>query len=107
MLVQVVLVVFALFAMLALVIDVGYARLTQAQMQNAADAAALEGLRMRDAGGDPAASDIQRRTAANSLVHWTFDDDFNTTNGDPDYQFGAGPIIDLTSDPVSSMRCKR
>jgi len=33
---QFVLVVFALFAVLSLVIDVGYARITQAEMQNAA-----------------------------------------------------------------------
>ena len=42
MLAQFALLVFALFAALSLVIDVGYARVTQSQMQNAADAAALE-----------------------------------------------------------------
>lgn len=106
MLAQFALMVFALFAVLSLVIDVGYARLTQAQMQNAADAAAIEGLRKRDIGvlnpatgqtvNDPFASDCLRRTAANRVVHWVFDDDFDVTNGDPDYQFGAGPILDLT-----------
>jgi len=103
---QFVLIVFAMFAVLSLVIDMGYARLTQAQMQNAADTAALEGMRKRDVGvldpatgqtvDDPFASDCLRRAAANRLVHWVFDDDFNLTNGDPDYQFGAGPIIDVT-----------
>ncbi|MEZ6090005.1 MAG: Tad domain-containing protein [Pirellulaceae bacterium] len=39
---------FGLFAMAALVIDLGFARLTQRQMQVAADSAALEGLRYRD-----------------------------------------------------------
>lgn len=83
MLAQFALIVFALCAVLSLVVDVGYARLTQAQMQNAADTAALEGLRH----GRPAAHDV---------VQQVFDDDLDPTNGDPDYQFGAGPIIDLT-----------
>ena len=106
MLAQFVLIVFALFAVLSLVIDVGYARLTQAQMQNAADTAALEGMRKRDISVlDPAtglmvddafASDCLRRTAANHLVRWVFDDDLDWTNGDPDHHFGAGPVIGLT-----------
>ena len=45
MLVQIALIVFALCGVLSLVVDIGYARLTQGQMQSAADAAALEGLR--------------------------------------------------------------
>jgi hypothetical protein len=40
--------VFFSMAMAALVLDVGYARLTQHQMQTAAETAALEGLRYRD-----------------------------------------------------------
>ena len=73
-------------------------------MQNAADAAALEGLRKRDVGlrtpagqfvNDPFASDCLRRAAANRMVRRTFDDDFEPANGDP-YQFGAGPIVGLT-----------
>ena len=61
-------------------------------MQNAADAAALEGLRKRDVGvrnprGQsstiPFASDCLRRAAANRMVRWTFDDDLDPTNGDP------------------------
>src|SRR5438874_1198782 len=111
MLAQVALMVFALFAVLSLVIDVGYARLTQAQMQNAADAGAIEGLRKRDVGvlnpaigqtvDDPFASDCLRRTAASRVVHWVFDDDFDVANGDTDYQFGAGPILDLTGGVTS------
>src|SRR5688572_22023680 len=50
MLVQVALLVFAFCGLLGLVVDVGYMRLTQSQMQTAADAAALEGLRKRDVG---------------------------------------------------------
>ena len=91
MLAQFALIVFAMCAVLSLVIDVGYARLTQAQMQHAADAAALEGLRNRDpVTGEP------DRAAARSVVQSVFDDDLNSGNENPDYQFGAGPIIDLT-----------
>lgn len=39
---------FALMGLAALVIDIGFARLAQRQMQTAVDAAALEGLRFRD-----------------------------------------------------------
>jgi hypothetical protein len=104
MLVQVALIVFALCGLLSLVVDVGAVRLTQGQMQNAADAAALEGLRKRDVGlrtpagqfvNDPFASDCLRRAAANRMVRRTFDDDFEPANGDV-YQFGAGPIVGLT-----------
>ncbi|MBF8301205.1 MAG: hypothetical protein HW394_1575, partial [Acidobacteria bacterium] len=111
MLVQIALIVFALCGLLSLVVDIGYARLTQGQMQNAADAAALEGLRRRDVGvrnpvtgqtvNDPFASDCLRRAAANRVVRWTFDEDFDPTDGDPDYQFGAGPVIDLTEGVTS------
>src|ERR1044071_8061391 len=86
-------------------------RVTQRQMQNGADSAALEGLRKRDVGvrnaitgqtvNDPFASDCLRRAAANRMVRWTFDDNFDVTDGDPDYQFGAGPIIDLTEGSTS------
>src|SRR5918995_462469 len=47
-LVYVVLMLFGLLALAALVIDVGFARLTQRQMQTATDTAALEALRFRD-----------------------------------------------------------
>lgn len=40
---------FVIMGLAALVIDVGYARLAQRQMQTAVDSAALEGLRFRDA----------------------------------------------------------
>jgi len=102
---QFALTVFVFFAVLSLLIDVGYARLTQAQMQNAADTAALEGLRKRDIGvfnpatgqtvNDAFASDCLRRSAAHRLVRWVFDDDFDVSS-DPDYQFGAGPVVDVT-----------
>ena len=101
MLVQVALILFALCGLLSLAVDLGYARLTQSQMQNAADTAALEGLRKRNIATDAFQSDCLRRAAANRMVRWTFDDDFDATNGDPDYQFGAGPVIDLTEGVTS------
>jgi putative Flp pilus-assembly TadE/G-like protein len=110
-LVQIAFIVFAMAAVLSLVVDVGFTRITQGQMQNAADAAALEGIRKRDIGvlnrvtgqtvNDAFASDCLRRAAANRVVHWVFDDDMDQTNGDPDQQFGAGPIIDLTDGATS------
>lgn len=112
MLAQFALVAFALLALLSLVIDLGFVRLTQAQMQNAADTAALEGLRKRDVAAvdpitgavvdDPFASDCLRRSSAHRLVRWVFDDDLGQTAGDPGYQFGAGPVIDL-SEGVSNL----
>jgi hypothetical protein len=108
-LVQIALIAFALSGLLSLAIDIGYARLTQSQMQNAADSAALEGLRQRDAvrnpfNGNPIAyaSDCVRRAAANRMVHRTFDDDFDYASGDPDYQFGAGPVINVTDGVTSA-----
>jgi hypothetical protein len=81
--------------------------LTRVQMQNAADAAAIEGLRHRDAVIDETtgtvdayASDCVRRIAARDIVRWTFDDDFNAgtseVEGDVNRQLGAGPVFDLT-----------
>jgi len=58
-----VLVLFGLFAMAALVIDVGFARLTQRQMQTAVDSAARERLRFRDV-----EKDEPRCTHAKDLV---------------------------------------
>ncbi len=111
MLVQIALIVFALCGLLSLVVDIGYARLTQGQMQSAADAAALEGLRQRDVGvrnpvtgvtvNDPFASDCLRRAAANRIVRRTFDDNFDPVDGDAGYQFGAGPVVDLTEGVTS------
>jgi hypothetical protein len=111
-LVQFALVVFALCGLLSLVIDVGYARLTQVEMQTAADAAALEGLRYRDVGStnpvtgqtvsNPFASDCIRRAAANRIVRRTFDDDFEPTGGDPDFQFGAGPTLEVSEGVTSA-----
>ena len=89
---------FGLFAMAAMVIDLGFARLTQRQMQIAANSAALEGLRGE---GDPSMTYQDRQQAAENIVAWTFDDDLDPSNGDDGVagdggQFGAGPIVSFT-----------
>src|SRR5262249_39681698 len=52
---------------------------------------------------DPTLNDLPRRTEANLFVQWTFDDDMDPSNGDPDYQFGAGPVV-ATTDGVTSLQ---
>ena len=109
--------VLGLMGLAALVIDLGFARLAQRQMQTAVDSAALEGLRWRDAEqwedlpqGWLADADFQaqvgvsgtiaglmstqqcekvRRWAASRMAANAFDDDLEPTNGDTG-QFGAG-----------------
>ena len=91
MLIQLVFFIFMLMAVTALYVDLGLARLSQAQMQNAADTAALEGLRQRDAGG----GDTGRRAAAAKMAALTFDDDLNLSNGNTN-RIGAGPDLVLS-----------
>lgn len=95
-LVLVAMMLFGLFAMAALVIDLGFARLAQRQMQSATDSAALEGLR-----GQGTLDYQQRQDAAELLIAFTFDDDLNPLNGDDGVaggggRFGAGPIVDFS-----------
>lgn len=113
---------FGFMAMAALVIDIGFARLTQRQMQTAADSAALEGLRFQDEipsslivsyqteleaacgpvdQNDPTWHDCARRWFAAKRVNDTFDDDLDTTDDDGAFdtgsgQFGAGPLVEFT-----------
>ncbi len=99
MLILFALIVFALLALAALVIDLGFVRLTQQEMQTGTDAAALEGLRWRDA-PTPASwgltgnTDQDRRQLAGQLNALEYDADYNlaTTDG----QYGAGPVISFT-----------
>lgn len=89
---------FGIMAMAALVIDIGFARLTQRQIHIAADSAALEGLR-----GEGDLAYAERRDAARDFVHWHFDDDLDSTGSYPanddgafdtgSGQFGAGPMV--------------
>ncbi len=95
-LVLVAMMLFGLFAMAALVIDLGFARLAQRQMQSAADSAALEGLR-----GEGITDYDARQDAAERFIAWTFDDDLDATNGDDGIAgdggaFGAGPMVDFS-----------
>jgi len=87
---------FGIMAMAALVIDIGFARLAQRQMQSAADSAALEGLR-----GQGIVSYEDRQVNAETFIAWHFDDDLDAANGDDGIAgdggaFGAGPIVDFS-----------
>ena len=88
-LVQFALFVFAFFAIAATAVDLGVARFSQLAMQGAADAAALEGMRVVDA-----TDDATRRAIAAALVSRSFDDDLDPSNGD-ELALGAGPTITL------------
>jgi hypothetical protein len=106
-----VMLLFGIFGFAALVIDLGFARLTQRQMQTAVDAAALEGLRWRDVqlweqlpqtwlanpdfqaqvgvGANPTdpmtpqQRDAVRRWAASQAVGQLFDDNLNAGDDGP------------------------
>ena len=87
---------FGLMAMAALVIDIGFARLAQRQMQSAADTAALEGLR-----GEGTISYGDRQLAAEQMIAWKFDDDLDAANGDTGIDgnggaFGTGPLVQFS-----------
>lgn len=83
MLAQFALLAFGIFGIMALAIDLGIVTLTRVQMQNAADAAAIEGLRLGPAG----------RGSVAETVSWMFDDDFDVAAGESiDRQLGAGPV---------------
>ncbi len=100
-LILVVMLLFGIMAMAALVIDLGFARLTQRQMQTAVDAASLEGLRYRDElwpeASNPNATDfdLERRRAASLTAARMFDDNLLADMDDP-MQFGAGPMIEFS-----------
>jgi hypothetical protein len=112
---------FGLMGLAALVIDMGFARLAQRQMQTAVDSAALEGLRWRNvqqSGDLPQAwfanpdfqnqtgvvqstgtltsqqSDAVRRWAASNVVANVFADYPDSSGATVHY--GAGPILDFT-----------
>lgn len=87
-----------LLGIAALTIDMGLVRLSHSLTQNAADTAALEGLRQRDNGdpGDPIARDSNRRIAAKGMVDLAFSDGGNLA--DPRY-VSAG--MDFPQDPLA------
>ncbi|MFG0320583.1 MAG: pilus assembly protein TadG-related protein [Planctomycetota bacterium JB042] len=97
-LVESVLLVFGILAIAALTIDLGLAFVVQSQMQCAADAAALEGVRWSDE-----VDDATRRARAAALIGVAFDDDLSPDPSDPDpYGLGAGPILGLTGGAAPS-----
>lgn len=75
------LLVFALLGMAALCIDIGFASLSQTQMQTAADTAALEGMRLRDFHVYRAFGAQYVRPRVGELVRQVFDDDMHPTQG--------------------------
>lgn len=91
-----ILLVFGLFAIGAGVIDVGFARLAQVEMQSATDGASLLGLREKDNPTiDPSIRDQQRRLRASQSVSYVFDDDFDLSSDE--HNFGAGPVVNLSA----------
>ena len=115
---------FALMAVAALTIDMGFVLLSRRQMQTGVDPAALDGLRFRDAyppqwidpnnpgqlyasiqsaiqaeNASPSTQDDVRRWAAQQIVVDTFDDDLNTADGDTS-NYGAGPVVDFQPSPT-------
>ncbi len=120
-LVLVIMLLFGILGLAALVIDIGFARLAQSEMQTAADSAALEGLRWRDvtqSGDLPQAwlanpdfqqqtgvlsstgtlsslqADRVRRWAASNSVANTFADSVDSSGGT--VQYGAGPVVNFS-----------
>ena len=76
-----------LLGLAALVIDMGFARLAQCQMQSAVDSAALEGLR-----NGPAT--VSGRQQAGQMVAGVFNEDLDSSGGT--VQYGAGPVVNFT-----------
>ncbi|MFN0243222.1 MAG: TadE/TadG family type IV pilus assembly protein [Planctomycetota bacterium] len=90
--------VFAFMGIAALCIDMGMASLTQAQMQNAVDTAALEGVGSRDFFDHRPGANLFRRRLVRESVRLAFDDDLNVSALDTtedEYQYRAGPIFRL------------
>src|SRR5690242_6780050 len=105
------LLVFAVLAIAALTVDVGFASLAQSQMQTAVDTASMEGVRLRDFYEYRVLSERYRRPRVSELVQQVFDDDLHPTGGisasgeglpavppdDPDdLRLGAGPVLHVT-----------
>ena len=81
---------FGLMALAALVIDMGFARLAQRQMQTAVDSAALEGLRQLYNPSFAAGPDAYRQQQASAIATQVFTDPSGAV------QYGAGPVVEFT-----------
>jgi hypothetical protein len=88
-----VLMFFGLMGLAAVVIDMGFARLTQRQMQSAVDSAALEGLRWQSAPPASIPSGSARQQASN-IVADLFTDSVDSSGGT--IQYGAGPVVSFS-----------
>lgn len=75
--------------------DLGVVRATRLTMQATADSAALEGLRLRDA-GDPASAEMLRRSAASLRARRLFDEDGDLATANGEFLLGAGPNVLVT-----------
>ena len=123
-LVLLVVMLFALMALAALVIDMGFVRLTQRQMQSGVNSSAMEGLRWRDVqrwedlpagwvsdptflqavgatGGltdpiTPPQQDAIRRWAAANVSTLLYNQPANPNDPDP-AQYGVGPEVQMTA----------
>ncbi|MEM7516550.1 MAG: hypothetical protein AAF368_06480, partial [Planctomycetota bacterium] len=107
-LVQAAILLFGLMATAAVIVDLGIARVTQGNMQVAADSASLAGLRNRDAfGGSPAQADLARRAVASRTAASLFDEDLDSSTANVALILGAGPTIDTgvrgVSDPAGGL----
>jgi hypothetical protein len=93
MMIQVMLFMFGLLGIAAVVIDLGFARLAQGQMQVGTDTAALEGLRLRDEG-----SELARRQEARLFALKTYEDPVTRilNDGNPANDGGLPPYARLT-----------
>ena len=83
---------FGLMGLAALIIDMGFARLAQRQMQTAVDSASLEGLRWRDA--SLTAHPPNPRQQASQIVASLFTDYVDSSGGTVHY--GAGPVVNFS-----------
>ena len=113
-LVFVAILLFVIFAIGGLVIDLGLMWVTQSRLTTAADSTALEGLRWRDQAPDtmnpndlantPADHDTARRQAAATLANIIFANNVanNTPPTDRDGQFGSGPLFVQTPGTIGS-----
>ncbi|TWT58845.1 hypothetical protein KOR42_22320 [Thalassoglobus neptunius] len=104
---------FALLPLMALVIHLGMVTLSRRQMQTAVDAAAMEGLRLRDRSlVAPTFTESDRRAHVTELVTAIYDDNLSS-DADDAMQFGAGPVILFDDDatdvtlPGTSFRASR
>ncbi len=91
MLVLVALTIFGLFALAAAVVELGAAGAAQAELQDAVDLAAREGLRGRDRGLDDA--ERVRRESARDAVLRSFDADLDLSTPNAGLALGAGGIV--------------